>query len=248
MTANQFRKLALSLPESWKARMSTTQTSASETESSQPWVIQMSDGAWLGYAGPTGGTSSLCAGNLPPSGGCVGSQWQHRRVAISRQSCVASPCDPAGLGKSCPAHGRKRSGQAAERAIFRLARCSGISVSRRGFAGNLQASLRAAKVARMAMMAAIENAVAAGKLIESSAANIRRTLASTNSPIASQSIAELVEAGKWTELNDRFYRIARLWHGWHSRANDRQNRDQGGAAGRLTNSAGRSFPASAPTR
>ena len=59
----------------------------------------------------------------------------------------------------------------------------------------------------MDLLPAIENAVAKGKLIESSAANIRQTLASTNSPIAAQSIAELVEAEKWTELNDRFYRM-----------------------------------------
>jgi phosphoglucomutase len=54
--------------------------------------------------------------------------------------------------------------------------------------------------------AGLESAVADGKLRESSAANIRRTLESTTSPVASQSIAELVKAGEWTELNDRFYR------------------------------------------
>src|SRR3954451_15521496 len=54
---------------------------------------------------------------------------------------------------------------------------------------------------------AIENATAVGKLIESSTANIRLTLGNTNSPIAAQSITELVEAGEWTELNDRFYRM-----------------------------------------
>jgi len=59
----------------------------------------------------------------------------------------------------------------------------------------------------MDLLPAIETAVANGKLIESSAANIRQTLASTNSPIAAQSIAQLVEAEKWTELNDRFYRM-----------------------------------------
>ena len=58
----------------------------------------------------------------------------------------------------------------------------------------------------MEMRPEIEDAVAEGKLLESSAANIRRTLASTASPIAAQSIAELVAAGEWTELNDRFYR------------------------------------------
>jgi phosphoglucomutase len=55
-------------------------------------------------------------------------------------------------------------------------------------------------------MAALESAVTDGKLRESSAANIRRTLESTTSPVASKSITELVEAGEWAELNDRFYR------------------------------------------
>ena len=55
-------------------------------------------------------------------------------------------------------------------------------------------------------MAKIERAVAAGKLLPSSAANMRRTLESATSPIAVVSIAELVEAGEWTELNDRFFR------------------------------------------
>ncbi|HEY3662382.1 MAG TPA: phospho-sugar mutase [Chthoniobacterales bacterium] len=54
--------------------------------------------------------------------------------------------------------------------------------------------------------ATIENGMAAGKLLGSSAANIRRALENTASPIAAQSIAELIEAGEWTELNDRFYR------------------------------------------
>jgi phosphoglucomutase len=55
-------------------------------------------------------------------------------------------------------------------------------------------------------MAKIERAVVEGKLLPSSAANIRRTLAGTSSPIAARSIAELVEASEWAELNDRFYR------------------------------------------
>jgi phosphoglucomutase len=53
---------------------------------------------------------------------------------------------------------------------------------------------------------AIENAVAKGKLLDSSATNIKRVLDSANSRIAAQAIAELIEAGEWTELNDRFYR------------------------------------------
>ncbi|HEX4665233.1 MAG TPA: phospho-sugar mutase [Chthoniobacterales bacterium] len=58
----------------------------------------------------------------------------------------------------------------------------------------------------METLTAIDRAVTEGKLLESSAANIRRTLQNTTSPVASQSIGELSEAGEWTELNDRFYR------------------------------------------
>ncbi len=56
------------------------------------------------------------------------------------------------------------------------------------------------------MNPAIEEAVTSGKLLESSAENIRRTLAEKSSPIAAQSIEELVAAGEWSELNDRFYK------------------------------------------
>ncbi len=55
-------------------------------------------------------------------------------------------------------------------------------------------------------MAEIERAVAAGKLLESSATNIRRALANAISPVVEQSVNELVQAGEWGELNDRFYR------------------------------------------
>ncbi len=58
----------------------------------------------------------------------------------------------------------------------------------------------------METLTAVDRAASDGKLLESSAANIRRTLEGTNSPIAAQSITELSEAGEWTELNDRFYR------------------------------------------
>ena len=58
----------------------------------------------------------------------------------------------------------------------------------------------------MEKMATIDQAVADGKLLESSAVNIRRTLKNTTSPIAAQSVAELVDNEEWTELNDRFYR------------------------------------------
>ena len=55
-------------------------------------------------------------------------------------------------------------------------------------------------------MAAIDSALAAGKLLESSAANIRCALKTATSPVAARSIAELIGAGEWAELNDRFYR------------------------------------------
>jgi phosphoglucomutase len=58
----------------------------------------------------------------------------------------------------------------------------------------------------METLTAIDRAVTDGKLLESSAANIRRILEGTSSPVASQSVRELTEAGEWTELNDRFYR------------------------------------------
>ncbi|MBA3831602.1 MAG: phospho-sugar mutase [Chthoniobacterales bacterium] len=53
---------------------------------------------------------------------------------------------------------------------------------------------------------AFEHAVAEGKLLESSAANIRATLAASTSPSAAQSVSELAQASEWAELNDRFYR------------------------------------------
>ena len=56
------------------------------------------------------------------------------------------------------------------------------------------------------MNAAITEAVQAGKLLESSAANIKRTLEDKSATIARQSVDELVAAGEWNELNDRFYK------------------------------------------
>ncbi|MGI8431604.1 MAG: phospho-sugar mutase, partial [Chthoniobacterales bacterium] len=56
------------------------------------------------------------------------------------------------------------------------------------------------------MEADIAQAVGAGKLLEASARNLRATLAAATSPVAQQSVAELIAAGEWDELNDRFYR------------------------------------------
>ncbi|MEI6562591.1 MAG: phospho-sugar mutase [Verrucomicrobiota bacterium] len=52
----------------------------------------------------------------------------------------------------------------------------------------------------------IQAAVAAGQLLESSARNICQLLARSSSPVYEKSIAELVDAGAWSELNDRFFR------------------------------------------
>lgn len=52
----------------------------------------------------------------------------------------------------------------------------------------------------------IEQAVKTGQLLESSAGNIRQILESSQDPVVSLSIGELVAAGAWAELNDRFYK------------------------------------------
>jgi len=51
-----------------------------------------------------------------------------------------------------------------------------------------------------------EAALTDGKLLDSTATNLRRVLESPSSPIVTQSIAQLVEKREWTELNDRFYK------------------------------------------
>src|SRR5581483_9937548 len=52
----------------------------------------------------------------------------------------------------------------------------------------------------------LDRAVAAGKLLASSAKNISQLLAQSSAPIVHDSIAELVNASEWAELNDRFFR------------------------------------------
>ncbi len=52
----------------------------------------------------------------------------------------------------------------------------------------------------------LDGAVAMGKLLESSAKNITQLLARSSSPVDRESIDELVAAGEWAELNDRFFR------------------------------------------
>ena len=52
----------------------------------------------------------------------------------------------------------------------------------------------------------IQQAVSAGRLLESSARNIAQMLERSTEPVVAASIAELVETGAWDELNDRFYK------------------------------------------
>ena len=52
----------------------------------------------------------------------------------------------------------------------------------------------------------IQAAVADGQLLESSARNICQLLARSSSPVDLKSVTELVDAGAWSELNDRFFR------------------------------------------
>jgi len=51
----------------------------------------------------------------------------------------------------------------------------------------------------------IERAIAEGQLLKPAAKNIHALLAGTGSELYSQAVNELVNAGEWPELNDRFY-------------------------------------------
>jgi phosphoglucomutase len=57
-----------------------------------------------------------------------------------------------------------------------------------------------------ALQESLSTAVAAGQLLESARNNIAALLAGTTSEIAPLAIAELVAAGEWQELNDRFFK------------------------------------------
>ena len=52
----------------------------------------------------------------------------------------------------------------------------------------------------------LKQAVADGKLLESSLENIELLTGGTQDPVVPAAIAQLVEAGEWTELNNRFYK------------------------------------------
>jgi len=53
--------------------------------------------------------------------------------------------------------------------------------------------------------AALQSAAAAGHILPESLANARALLASSPGPVAPAAIAELVAAGEWREIDDRFY-------------------------------------------
>lgn len=56
------------------------------------------------------------------------------------------------------------------------------------------------------LTASIQDAAQSGKLLESSAQNILSLLERSTSPVDAASVAELVEAENWTELDNRFFR------------------------------------------
>src|SRR5439155_6340796 len=56
------------------------------------------------------------------------------------------------------------------------------------------------------LKAMINEAVEAGRLLESSAQNISIFLRDARSPSSEQAIAELAATEEWAELNDRFYK------------------------------------------
>ncbi|MDA0812761.1 MAG: hypothetical protein O3C21_10275 [Verrucomicrobia bacterium] len=52
----------------------------------------------------------------------------------------------------------------------------------------------------------LDAAVSDGKLLESSRENIAALLGGSSDPVCHASVEELVEAGEWSELNDRFFK------------------------------------------
>ena len=56
------------------------------------------------------------------------------------------------------------------------------------------------------LTANVEQAVAAGELLEAAATNIRALLAEAPSVLYRRAIDELIAAKEWPELNDRFYK------------------------------------------
>ncbi|QIF03574.1 phospho-sugar mutase [Roseimicrobium sp. ORNL1] len=57
----------------------------------------------------------------------------------------------------------------------------------------------------MSLESTLQQAAADGKLLETSLKNIQSLLAGSTNPVYLLSVQELVDAGAWTELNDRFF-------------------------------------------
>lgn len=57
-----------------------------------------------------------------------------------------------------------------------------------------------------ALESSLAQAVSSGSLLAAAKSNIESLLTGTTSGIAAQAVAELVEAGEWQELNDRFFK------------------------------------------
>lgn len=57
-----------------------------------------------------------------------------------------------------------------------------------------------------ALISTLEQAVAEGKLLPASLANIQLLMRGTQDPVVPATIGELVDKGEWTELNNRFYK------------------------------------------
>ncbi|RBP44332.1 phosphoglucomutase [Roseimicrobium gellanilyticum] len=57
----------------------------------------------------------------------------------------------------------------------------------------------------MSLESTLQQAAADGKLLETSVKNIQSLLAGSTNPVYLLSVQELVDAGEWTELNDRFF-------------------------------------------
>jgi len=65
----------------------------------------------------------------------------------------------------------------------------------------------------MSLDTLLQDAASEGKLLESSLKNIQSLLAGSDSPVYQASITELAAAGKWDELNDRFYQSLKFGTG-----------------------------------
>ncbi len=73
-------------------------------------------------------------------------------------------------------------------------------------AKRVRAVYNAARMMDSNLLSTLEQAVADGKLLASSLQNIQLLMGGTQDPVAPAALGELVAAGEWTELNNRFYK------------------------------------------